>query len=288
METSQYISYIQRFFTGAVNGIVTTLNGVNSPLPYYHKRFLTKTYSVDGKWESINAANTAVMADVVAMDSSLPLKKRDSISKASGDIPKMGMELALRENQLTQLQTLALRPGTEPQLIQAIFQDIPRVITGVMERERINIFGSSFYRPCSHCHHRNTGTEIRIDYGVPSGNKTGVATVWSNTASTPLTDLQAVQTTARNAGNIIQKFLMDRTAFNNMAKTDQVKNYHGFNLGFTGTAIAIPNFTQVNNYAAGKFRLYNRDHRKGSEERKGWRSNRPNSVGHRCGSWYLY
>jgi len=133
-QTSLFVQYVSKFFSGVVAAIVNKINDSKNPLVYYHKRFLKKQYSPDGKWESITAANTLVMADVVAMDSSLPLKKRDSISRASGDIPKMGMEMALREKQLTDLRTLALRPETEAQLITRIFNDVPRVIGGVYER----------------------------------------------------------------------------------------------------------------------------------------------------------
>lgn len=246
METSQYIQYIQKFFSGLVTSIVTTLNGTKLPQPYYHKRFLRTEFSVDGKWESINAANTNVMADVVAMDSSLPLKRRDSISKASGDIPKMGMEMALREKQLTDLDTLALRPGTEQQLVQKFFADTPRVITGVFERNEAIFLEALSTGVCLVDDIENVGTGIRLNFGVPTVNRHGVPTVWSNVASTPLSDLEGVRTSARLNGDIIIKFLMDRTAFNNMAKTTEVKEHFAFSVGFAGSNVITPSFDQVN------------------------------------------
>lgn len=45
-------------------------------------------------------------ADVVSMDSSLPLKKRDSLGRASGDLPKIGMELFLNEKQMSDIDAL--------------------------------------------------------------------------------------------------------------------------------------------------------------------------------------
>jgi hypothetical protein len=250
METSQFIKYIQKFFTGIVSGIVAKLNDSKNPLPYYHKRFLRKDFSVDGKWESINVANSLVMADVVAMDSSLPLKRRDSISKASGDIPKMGMELKLNEKQLTDLDTLSLRPGTEQQLIAKLFQDTPRAIGGIYERLEAMFLEALSTGVTLVEDTENVGTGVRLDFGIPSGNKTGVPTIWSNVASKPISDLEKVRETARNAGNIIIKFLMDRTAFNNMVKTTQVKELYAFYIGFasaSGAAIMSPSLTQLNN-----------------------------------------
>ena len=232
-QTSLFVQYVSKFFSGVVAAIVNKINDSKNPLVYYHKRFLKKQYSPDGKWESITAANTLVMADVVAMDSSLPLKKRDSISRASGDIPKMGMEMALREKQLTDLRTLALRPETEAQLITRIFNDVPRVIGGVYERNEAIFLEALSTGVAEITDTENVGTSIRLDYGYLSANQSGVATVWSSTSATPLDDLQVVWNNAKNAGNIIQKWLMDRATFNNFAKTTQVKEYYAFSVGFT-------------------------------------------------------
>jgi len=253
METSLFLKYIQKFFTGIVVAIVTKLNDTKAPLVYYHKRFLKPDFSVDGKWESISAANTMVMADVVAMDSSLPLKKRDSISKASGDIPKMGMELKLNEKQLTDLDTLALRPNTETQLISKLFADTPKVIGGVYERNEAIFLEALSTGLCIVDDSENVGTGIRIDFGFLTANKFGVTTVWSNTASTPIDDLERAQTRAKNTGVRIAKFLMDRTAFNNLVKTTQVKEMVAFSLGFVGSAIPAPDLDQVNKSLQAKY-----------------------------------
>jgi hypothetical protein len=246
MQPSLFIQYVTKFFAGLITGIVSKLNDTKNPLVYYHRRFLKKDFSVDGKWESVNANNTLVMADVVAMDSSLPLKKRDSISKASGDIPKMGMELKLNEKQLTDLDTLALRPGTEPQLVAKLFADTPRVIGGIYERNEAMFLEGLSTGVTVIDDNENVGTGIRIDYGYLTANKFGVSTLWSNIAATPLDDLQRAQTEGKNAGNIIIKFLMDRTTFNNMAKTTQVKNFFAFSIGFTGTATQTPSSSKLN------------------------------------------
>jgi Phage major capsid protein E len=246
MQQSSFIKYIQKFFTGIVLAVTTKLNDSKNPVVYYHKRFLKKDFSVDGKWESINAANTLVMADVVAMDSSLPLKKRDSISKANGDIPKMGMELKLNEKQLTDLDTLALRPGTEQQLIAKLFADTPKAIGGIYERNEAIFLEALSSGVCVVEDTETVGTGVRLDFGYLAANKFGVTTVWSNVASTPLNDLERAQTQAKSTGSIITKFLMDRTAFNNMVKTTQVKELWAFYIGFTGSATQVPSLTKVN------------------------------------------
>jgi hypothetical protein len=39
---------------------------------------------------------------------------------------------------------------------------------------------------------------------------------------------------------------MDRTAYNNFAKTTQVKDFYGFSVGFHGTSTQVPSLSQIN------------------------------------------
>lgn len=98
---------IQKNFPKLILAIVEKLNDKNqTQLSYMFKQLLKTDYSVDGRWASLTGQYTRVAADVVAMDSPLPLKKRDSLEKASGELPKMGMELFLNEKQMTDIDTL--------------------------------------------------------------------------------------------------------------------------------------------------------------------------------------
>jgi len=135
MVQSEFIKWIDKYFKGIVVKTVETLNGKPNEmaLTYMFKTMLRKEFSTTGKWETINTLNTRVSADVVAMDSTLPLKRRDSISKASGDIPKIGMELWLNETQLTELDTLVATKVDDKVILAKLFQDLPKVITGVYE-----------------------------------------------------------------------------------------------------------------------------------------------------------
>lgn len=91
MEQSLYFKYIEKYFPKIVLGITEKLNDKNqTTLSYLHKQLLGTDYSVDGRWESLTGTYSRVAADVVSMDSSLPLKKRDSLGRASGDLPKIG------------------------------------------------------------------------------------------------------------------------------------------------------------------------------------------------------
>jgi hypothetical protein len=254
MEPSLFLQWVTTYFPGVTLSIVETLNGENRQPTYLHRRLLKKDYSVNGKWESLSAAFTLVMADVVAMDSSLPLKKRDSISKASGDIPKQGMELKLNERQLTDLDTLIAQGGTNGQILAKLFADTPRVIGGIYERNEA-MFLEGFSTGVTLVEDtETTGTGIRLDFAYPTANKFGyAATVWTNIAAVPFDDIQRVLDKANADGNTITRVFIGRTALNNLAKTTQAKELFAFNQGFVGTNIPTPSLTQLNTFTSDRY-----------------------------------
>jgi hypothetical protein len=253
MEQSLFIQWVNKFFPGITVRVVETLNDTKNPLTYLHRRMLRKDFSVNGKWESVTTANTMVMADVVAMDSSLPLKKRDAISKANGDITKMGMELKLNEKQLTELDALVAQNATDAQILAKLFADTPKVIGGIYERlEAMFLEGLSTGLTLVE-DTENVGTGIRLDYGFLTANKFGVATLWSNTAAKPFDDIEAVLEKARVDGNVITRALIERVAFNNLAKTTQAKELFAFNSGFVGSNIPVPSLAQVNSFTSDRY-----------------------------------
>jgi hypothetical protein len=255
MEQSLFLEEVKKFFPGVAARVIDRLNdtSVKKPVTYLHRTMLRKEFSTNLKWESITVNGYSVAADVIAMDSSLPLKKRDSIARANGDIPKIGMEMALREKELTELDILASQPGQTQELLRKLFRDTERVITGQLETlEYMFLLGlSSGVTVIADTN--NVGTGIRIDFGYPSGNKFNVTTVWSNTASTPLTDLAAVQAKATLDGNVITKWMLDRATFNNMAKTTQVKEMYAASTNFFGATVPIPTLSQVNSAAKDRY-----------------------------------
>lgn len=247
MIQSLYIKWVEEYFKGIVLKTVETLNGKNQgALPYFFKSMLRKEYSVTGKWESINTINTRVSADFVSMDSSLPLKRRDSLSGATGDIVKSGMELWLNEKQLTELDTMILQKVDKSDIIAKLFTDTPKVITGVYElMEKTFLEGlSTGYAVLDDT--ENVGTGIRLDYGYLTANKFPVTTVWSDPGSTPLTDIREVLKKAKSDGNVVRYVYMDDATFDDFAKTDEVKQYFAFSLNFLGSNVPAPTLDNIN------------------------------------------
>ena len=251
MEQSLFIKWVDKYFKGIVVKTVETMNGKqnDAALTYMFKEMLRKQFSVTGKWETLNILNTRVSADIVAMDSSLPLKVRDSIRKKTGDIPKSGMELWLNETQLTELDTLIATNVDNKQIVAKLFEDTPRVITGIYELlENMFLEGLSTGL-ASLTEDKNTGALIRLDYGYLPENKFGVSALWSNTEAKPLDDFRKVLKKAKYTdGNTITDVYMDDVTFENFVNTNQVKEYFAFSLKFFGdkTLVPVPTLENIN------------------------------------------
>lgn len=240
MAQSLFIQWVDKYFPSITAKVVEKFNDEKRQPSYLYKRMLTPVNNVSGKWDTLTINNQLVMADVIAMDSSLPLKSRPAVGRASGDIPKIGMELFLNEKQLTDLDTLIAQGGTQQQIVNVLFNDIPKVIGGVLERnERIFLEGLS--TGVALVDTDNEGTGVRIDYGYASANKRGVATVWSNTANaTPVTDIQKLLDVADANGDVITKVLMDNTALAGLVANAEVKGNFAFLGGMSTAAANIP------------------------------------------------
>jgi hypothetical protein len=249
MVKSFYSQWVDKYFKGIVIKKVETMNGKpnEQASTYMFKEMLRKEYSPYGKWESISAMNTRVSADLVSMDSSLPLKMRDSIRKASGNIVKSGMKLWLNENQITQINELARNPNIQEGVyVSKIFQDVPRVIVGIYElMENLFLQGLSSGVALFDGNSENgTGLGVRIDYGYLPENKFGVSQLWSNPSAMPLDDIAAVLKKAKNQdGNTITDVYMDDVTFDSFVKTQQVKEFYAVYIGWQQNAAQIPYIT---------------------------------------------
>lgn len=246
MEESLFIEWVNQYFPGITIRVVEKLNDTKNPLTYLHRRLLSKDYSVTGKWEALSASFSLVAADVVAMDSSLPLKKRDSISSANGDIPKMGMEMWLNEKQLSELDVLVAQNATKETLLKKLFADTPKVIGGIYERlEGMFLQGLSTGITLVQ-DDENVGVGIRLNYGYLAENKFTSDVAWSDPALKPFTDLQPILDKAAVDGNAIIRIFLDRPTFNNVAKSTEARELYASSVDFFGTNIPIPSLIKLN------------------------------------------
>ena len=258
MEPSLFTAWVAKYFKPLVAKVVEKINGTKTPQTYLHKTMLRKEYSPTLKWNSINVDGSTVAADVVAMDSPLPLKKRDSISKADGDIPKLGMKLALNERTMTDLDILTNSPQVQESTIVAkLFQDTAKCITGIYEVLELMFLQGLSSGVTLISDTANVGLGIRIDFGYKAANKFGVAVVWSAGATgTPVSDFNRVKDVADANGDMITTVMMDPFALNNMLKSTELKQAYAGSLGIavnTSSVLPTPNLAQAQAFVLGQW-----------------------------------
>lgn len=236
MEASLYLQYVEKYFPQLVTSIVEKLNEQNNTtLPYLYRDLLEPVFSADGRWASILAQYTRVAADVVALDSELPLKSRDTIENISGDIPKMGMKMYMTEKQMKDLDAMIALNMPITRVLNVMFSDLPRVINAVYERIE-DIFLSELSSGIG-LSERNNGTGVRIDMNIPTGNKFGVSALWTDVDnSTPLDDIQKIFDKAMEDNNNITDVYADETWLRGFYLSKQVRGQYAFNMGVSTAA----------------------------------------------------
>ena len=240
MEKSLYFELVQKYFPQLVTSIVERLNEKRvNQLSYLFKERLIPSFSADGRWASVLAEYNRVAADVVALDSELPLKSRDSIETASGEIPKLGMKLYLTEKQMKDIDSMIAQGLPLNQILNKVFNDLPRCIEGVWERLE-DMFLSGLSTGVALSAHNN-GTGVRVNYNYLAANKFGVAAQWANKeTATPLTDMQKVFDKALADQNVITDIWMDDVALRNFYASKEVREQYAFNNNVTVGAGTVP------------------------------------------------
>ena len=241
-----YFEYADKFFPQLVLSIVEKLNDSNKNLTYMYRDLLRRQYSADGKWASILAKYTQVAADVVALDSELPLKARDTVENISGDIPKLGLKRYLTEKDIKDINVMIASGQPMERVVQRIFQDLPWAIQAVYERIE-DIFLSELSTGVG-LSARSNGTGVRIDVKYKAENQFDCLTAaWAAnpTTATPVEDIQQVFDKADEDGNVITDIYLDDFALRALYKCDEMKQKYAFLSDFSGNDIPSLNFTKL-------------------------------------------
>lgn len=254
MIQSLFPKWVDQNFTVIADKIVEKVNGTTNPLTYLFKTMLRKNFSTSLKWGSISSNGTVVRADVVALDSSLPLKRRDSVQTATGDIPKIGMKMYLNETTMTDIKILVATGGRDKEVIRKLFEDLNKCIVGVYEELEFMFLQALSTGVTIITGDDTPGLGIRIDFGLPDSNKYGVGVVWSDANAKPLDDINNVRSAAKLKGDNLAYLMMDQNTFNLFAANQQVKDRWAFSIGFVGATIpTVPTLEVANNFLRAAF-----------------------------------
>ncbi|MES2620238.1 MAG: major capsid protein [Bacteroidota bacterium] len=247
MEQSQFLTFIKKWFSATILVILEKINGSENKPNYLHEELLRTEFSVTGMWETVQFDGTLVAADYVSLDSSLPLKSRDSMGSVTGKIPKMGLEKQKNEQEITDLQTMQSQNVSETTLARRIFNDLETVIGGVKERNEASFLQGFSTGITLVQDDAKPGSAVRIDYGYKTENKFGVSTVFSNVASTPLTDIQTrILAKASVDGKQVTRIYTDLATMRNILKTNEAKDLYAVSIGNFGSTKPTPSAARLN------------------------------------------
>lgn len=229
MVQSQFVEYIRKIFPRLQN-VVDTVNGKrngDNKRTYLHKSMLRKVYSADQKWSNAAVNTTYVAADMVSMNSPLPIKSRDAIAHANGSLPKIGMKKIMFESDINAVNIMKAQGAEWTNIANKLTSDPIACSVGINEQNEANFLTGLSNGIVAVEDENNTGTALRINFGYLPENCFGVETQNELT----LDDIKRVLAYADNNGDTIITICIALSTYNKLRQTQGAKelvaNYRG-------------------------------------------------------------
>lgn len=229
MVQSQFVEYIRKIFPRLQN-VVDTVNGKrngDNKRTYLHKSMLRKVYSADQKWSNAAVNTTYVAADMVSMNSPLPIKSRDAIAHANGSLPKIGMKKIMFESDINTVNIMKAQGAEWTNIANKLTSDPIACSVGIDEQNEANFLTGLSNGIVAVEDENNTGTALRINFGYLPENCFGVETQNELT----LDDINRVLAYADNNGDTIITICIALSTYNKLRQTQGAKelvaNYRG-------------------------------------------------------------
>lgn len=224
MIRSLFAEYVDKYFARVIGKIVEKFNGKKQESKLLHKTMLTEEYSADLKWGSTEINHSVVAADVVALDSPLPLKKRDRIGNATGDLPKIGVKYRKGEKLISDINVARARNTDEATIVSKIFDDATKCIRSMDVRKEILFRRGLSTGQCLVTEEDNDGTGVRVSYGFKEDNFFKcLASAWLGKNPTPQDDVQQLFDKAEEDGNVIGHVYLTKKYLDAFRKSKQGK-----------------------------------------------------------------
>lgn len=252
MEKSLFSEFLGKTYGPLLQRYYEKLNGKQETPTYLHKSLFREEYSADGRWGSLSGYGTTTTADIVALDSSLPLKKRDSIGKVEGRIPKLGMKMTLNENQMVEIELLKAR-GQYDRIQRILYNDSFKCVEGVEEMLEYLSLQAASTGTILVDDADKPGNGIRVDFGIPGDNQLGVSYEWSHSSATPIADIERMIDNAKELGYTLRYIHMGKAKSKEFLNHASVKDFYAGYNQFTGTNILKPSLEKINDALQGEF-----------------------------------
>lgn len=239
MNKSIFAQLVDKWFAPIVSKVTETINGRAEEEQLLHKTMLDEEYSPDLKWESTELQGSVVAAEVVSLDSKLPLKKRDAMRSAAGRIPKLGLKFRKDESDITQLNIMMATGASQDAIARKLMNDVPRAINGILHRVEM-LFQQALSTGQILVESNETdGTGIRASFGFKEENifhcKAGV---WGSGTESPIEDIQQLFDKAQEDGNSLARVMLSKAYFDLLRKSAHGKMLAANANGITITDVA--------------------------------------------------
>lgn len=215
MTESIFREYVAKYLRNTAAKIYELINNrpADAQIPLLYKGMLVSEHTSKDTWDSINISRSVVAADVVAMDSQLPLKSRGSFSKASGKIPKLGMKRIKKESDIKDIQVAMATGGSEAETVGKLMNDVDSAIKGMEYAKEIMFLQALSTGMTLVKDEDSDGKGIRIDFGYLDSNTYTVGKKWSEAGATPISDLQVALDGAEAIGVKPSLMILSKKAF---------------------------------------------------------------------------
>ena len=222
-QVSLFPEFVEKYFGRVIGKITEKYNGEKTKPTLLYKSMLTEEYSADLSWGATELNNVIVAADVVAMDASIPLKKRGSLATASGKLSKIALKFRKGEKDISDLNVAIARGTDEATIAAKVLNDVPRVIDGADARiemmfEQALSSGTMLVEDSE-----NDGTGVRVDFYKSENQFKNRVAGWESSLSTPQDDVQQLFDKAQADGNSIGLVMMSKKYFTLFRKSKQGK-----------------------------------------------------------------
>ena len=220
-QTTMFAAYIDKFFKGVIDKVTERWNDKKNEPTLMFKTMLREEYSADLTWTASTLNHSIVAADVVSMDSSLPLKKRPTLRIASGEITKIGIKYALKEKEISDVNVMRAKGQTPAQIAAKILNNVPRVIKGIDTRIEIMFEQALSTGQVLVESPENDGTGVRASFGYDAAKTFHAYADWSDASNaTPVSDLRQMFDVEDNG---ISDVYMRKDDFDNARRTAEVR-----------------------------------------------------------------
>lgn len=229
MNTSLFFELVEKYFKAVIGQITEKYNGNAAEPTMLHKTMLSEEYSPDLHWGATELNHSIVAADVVSLDSSLPLKKRGTISTAAGTVAKIGVKFRKSEKQILAINTMIATGTDEATVASKVFDDAVKVVRSIDVRTEIMFqqglsTGQLLVTDFSDDNSNNDGVGVRADFGYLAENTfKAIVAPWGKKQAKPIDDIRQMFDKANADSNVISHVYLDLKYFNLLRNSVQGK-----------------------------------------------------------------